>query len=87
MSGVKHKRWLILLTIVLILALGVYSGRQSLKRAFIAASIYHAHIFTPPPRIPGESQWHRLRDDAQFYWEFAEIPVARERRLKLLNPF
>lgn len=70
----------------LILALVVYFGRERLKHAFIAASIYHAHIFTPPPLIPGEPQWHRLGDTLQFYWDFSEIPVARERRLNLLNP-
>lgn len=86
MAGVKHNRWLILLMGVLALALGIYIGREGLKRAFIAASVYHAHIFTPPPRIPSESQWHRFGDTLQFYWDFSQIPIARERRLKLLNP-
>jgi hypothetical protein len=52
----------------------------------IAASIYHAHIFTAPSPITGESRWDRLRASAQFYWDFAEIRLARERRLKLLDP-
>ncbi|HEX4021164.1 MAG TPA: hypothetical protein VHX63_08475 [Acidobacteriaceae bacterium] len=72
--------------VVLILALGVYINRARMERVVIATSIYRAHIFTPPQPIPEESRWHRFRDATQFYWDFSEIPVARERRLKLLNP-
>jgi hypothetical protein len=82
----KYRRWFIFLTVVVLLAFVVYAIRAQLQRAVIAASIYHAHIFTPPPPIPNESRWHRLRDSAQFYWDFSEIPFAREKRLKLLEP-
>ena len=82
----RHKRWLILLMGALVLAFGVYIIRERLERAVIACRIYHAHIFTPPPPSPGESRWHRLRADAQFYWDISELRVARERRLKQLNP-
>jgi hypothetical protein len=82
----KYRRWFIFLTVVALLAFVVYAIRAQLQRAVIAASIYHAHIFTPPPPIPNESRWHGLLDSAQFYWDFSEIPFAREKRLKLLEP-
>jgi hypothetical protein len=82
----RHKRWLILLMGVLVLVLGVYLSRERLKCAVIADRIYHAHTFTPPPLSPGESRWRRFRADARFYWDLAELWVARERRLKQLNP-
>lgn len=82
----KYRRWLISLMVVVALAFAVYAIRAQLQRAVIAASIYHAHIFTAPLPITSESRWGRLRDSAQFYWDFSEIPFARERRLKLLDP-
>ena len=72
--------------VVVALACVVYAIRAQLERAVIAASIYHAHIFTAPSPIAGESRWDRLRESAQFYYDFSEIPFARERRLRLLNP-
>jgi hypothetical protein len=86
MSGMRHHRWLGLLVGVFALGLVVYLNRAQLTRALIAESIYRDHIFTPPPWLPGESQWHRVREEAQFFWDFSEIPVAREKRLKLLDP-
>jgi hypothetical protein len=82
----KYKRWLISLMLVVALAFAAYAIRPQLERSFIAASIYHAHIFTAPSPIAGESRWDRLRDSAQFYYDFSGIPFARERRLKLLDP-
>ena len=82
----RQKLWLILLGGALIVALAAYINRARLERVLIAASIYHAHIFTPPPSNPGESRWHRLQDAAQFYWDFSGIPVARSIRLKMLDP-
>ena len=81
----RNKRWLILSAGVLILAVASYCNRQRLQRAVVAISIYRAHIFTPPP-TPRESRWRQLWDDAQFYWDFSEIHIARESRLKLLDP-
>ena len=72
--------------LVVALAFLVYATRSQLERTVIAASIYHAHIFTPPSPIAGESRWDRLRDSAQFYYDFSETPFAREKRLKLLEP-
>ena len=82
----KRSAWLILCAAVLALAAIVYFNRELLLRAAIAYRIYRAHVFTPPPTTSGESRFHRLRSDAQFYWDFAEIPIAREKRLKQVNP-
>jgi len=85
-STPRHKRWLILLMGAAVLTLGIYVIRERLERYVIAHRIYQAQIFTPPPLIAGESQWHRLQDAVQFYWDSSEIPIARERRLRLMNP-
>jgi hypothetical protein len=82
----KRKLWLILLSCFLVLALGAYASRAQLERAVIAIEIYRAHTFTPPPILAGESRFHSHIANAQFYWDFSEIRVARESRLKLLNP-
>src|ERR1035438_9153255 len=84
-STTRHKRWLILLMSALVFALGVYINRERLKRAVIAYRIYRAHVFTPPPS-PGESQLRQLRADVRFYWDFSGLQVARDRRLRQLDP-
>ncbi|WP_263383050.1 hypothetical protein [Granulicella arctica] len=71
---------------LVLLALAVLFTRERLERAFIAASIYHAHIITPPSALAGSSRAHRLKESAQLYWDFAEIPMARAKRLQLLDP-
>ncbi len=86
MSILRHNRWLILLMGVLTLALVASIHRAQLSRVLVAESIYRKHIFTPPPRGQGESRWDHFCEEAQFFWDFAEIPIARERRLKLLDP-
>jgi hypothetical protein len=82
----RRKLWLIVLSCMLLIALGAYAGRGQLERAAIAVEIYRAHAFTPPPIAPGESRLHWHFSNAQFYWDFSAIRVAREKRLKLLNP-
>jgi hypothetical protein len=83
----RFKRWvLVAVAVLFVVSLVAYITRRDLKRAFVAAAIAHAHIFTPPPQVSGESRWQRFRDSAQFYWDFAGIPVARQKRLDLLNP-
>jgi hypothetical protein len=82
----RRKFWLILLSCLLMLALGAYAGREQLERVIIAVEIYRSHAFTPPPIAPGESRLHWHFSNAQFYWDFSAIRVAREKRLKLLNP-
>jgi len=63
-----------------------YINRQRLNRAVIAFAIYHEHIFTTPSQISNESWWPRFWDKAQFYWDMSELRMARETRLKQLNP-
>jgi hypothetical protein len=82
----RHNRRLVLLTGTLALALVAYINRAQFVRALVADSIYRKHVFTPPPVSPGSSPWYRLREGAQFFWDFSEIPIAPERRLDLLNP-
>jgi hypothetical protein len=83
----RFKRWLILLLLAaVVVALGVHLNRERMKRAVIAYKIRQMRIFTPPPPTPGEFLLHRLWADAQFYWDLAEIRIAREKRLQQLNP-
>src|SRR5271155_1615914 len=84
-SATKHKRWLILLTSALIVALCVFINRAQLMRAVIAYKIYHAQIFTPPP-MATESAWRRFTESVQFYRDFADFVMARNQRLKQLKP-
>jgi hypothetical protein len=36
--------------------------------------------------MSSESAWHRLKESAQFYWDFADFVMARNQRLKQSNP-
>jgi len=82
----KRRSWLIGLSCILVIALGLYAVRGQLERVFVAIEIYRSHAFTPPPIGPKESSlhWHLL--NAQFYWDFSAVRAARENRLKLFNP-
>ncbi len=80
------KRWAYILTGLLILALCVCLGRAQIKHAAVAYEIYHLQTFTPPPIRSGESRLHQHWANAQFYWDFADIPLSRDKRLQLLNP-
>jgi len=51
----------------------------------IRHQVHHAHVFTPLPPTPGESSWRRLWTNVQSYWDFSQLRVARERRLKELG--
>jgi hypothetical protein len=83
----SRRRWIIGVVLVsLFVALLVYAAPRQLARALVAVAIYRDHVFTAPLPEPGESQWVRLRGEAQFYWDFAKIPMARQQRLRLLNP-
>jgi hypothetical protein len=82
----RRKRWLILVIIILTLIIAGYINRERLQRIVIAIVIYREHIFTPPSQITNESSWSRFRDKAQFYWDMSQLRVAREKRLKQLNP-
>ena len=66
--------------------LGGYVIRDRLERTLIAASIYRAHIMTPPPIGPDVSRLSRWQESVRFYWDFAGIPMARAKRLKQVDP-
>jgi hypothetical protein len=83
----RRRRWIIGLVLASLFVTSlVYSVRRQLARALVAVAIYRSHVFLAPPPSPGESQWLRFRDAPQFYWDFAAIPLARQQRLRLLNP-
>lgn len=81
-----HKRALLMVASVAIVALAVGLNLDQFERAYIAVRIYRAGIFTPPATIPGQSAWSRDFEDAEFYWDFAKLRVEREKRLKELKP-
>ena len=82
----SRRRWFGFGVFVLVIALTLFVARKSVSRIVIAVSISRMHIFTPPPRLAGESATHRFWDEAHFYWDFAGIRVAREERLRKLEP-
>jgi hypothetical protein len=81
-----HKRALLVVAGVAVIALAVVLNLEQLERATIGLRIYRAGLFTPPAPIPGESSWIRDLEDAQFYWDFAKLHIEREKRLKELKP-
>jgi hypothetical protein len=64
----KRSVWLIVFAAVLVLAAILCFSRERLLHCAIAYRVYHAHILTPPPPNPGESRFHRIQSDVQFYW-------------------
>jgi hypothetical protein len=83
---IRLKRWLIPISLIAALLVALYAYRAQLRRVAIAASVYRAGIFTAPPPIAGESRWHRVKDAAQFYWDFSQIPTARQKQLASVDP-
>ena len=83
----RRKRWWTILIIVLILIFAGYVYRERLKRVAVAIIIYRGHAFTTPLKIANESWWLRFWDKAVFYWDLAELRIAREKRLKQFNPY
>jgi hypothetical protein len=82
----RRKHRLVWTVVVVVVALGAGFNVERLERVYIAARVYRAHVFTPPPPVAGESPLRRAWYDAEFYWDFSEIPIARLKRLKALNP-
>ncbi len=82
----KRSVWLILFAAVCVLGAILYFCREGLLHCAIAYRVYHAHIFTRPPPSSGGSRFRRIQSDAQFYWDFAEIHVAREKRVRQVDP-
>ena len=67
-------------------AVFLFVARKSVIRLFVAASIARLHIFTTPQPLRGESGAHRIWNECRFYWDFAEIREAREKRLERFEP-
>jgi hypothetical protein len=82
----RHKRALLLVAVVAIVALAMALNIEQLERAYIAIRICRAAVFTAPAPIPGQSAWSRGFEDAQFYWDFAKLRIVREKRVKELKP-
>ncbi len=82
----RRKRWIVWLIVVAAVTLGVGLNFECLERVSIAARVDRARIFTPPPPAPGEGWLRRAWYNAEFYWDFSEIPMARLKRLKMFNP-
>ncbi len=79
------RRVYIPITLLFAFGIGVLVCWGDIERGIIAYRIYGAGIFTPPTAA-GESAWNTRWRNAVFYWDFAALRVARERRLKQLNP-
>jgi hypothetical protein len=71
---------------VVFLAAVLFVARKSVIRLFVAVSIAHLRIFTPPQIVAGESRSHRIWNECRFYWDFADIREAREKRLQRFEP-
>lgn len=82
----RGRRAVIVLLVLFLVALIAHVARRSLKRALVACAVAHSRVFTAPQQDLHESRWRRLEDAAEFYWDFAGIPIARQQRLNLLNP-
>ena len=82
----KQKRKLVTAVVVVALIVAIsFVFRAALLQAFVAYEIYRVHIFIPPPRGAQAAIRYHL-ENAEFYWDFADFRIAREHRLKLLNP-
>jgi hypothetical protein len=79
------RRGFIPIALLLAFGIGVLACWGHIERGIVAYRIYRAGIFTPPT-ITAESSWDARWRNARFYWDFAALRVAREKRLKQLNP-
>ena len=82
---IRRKRWVIGAAVTAVAVVSAALNLERLERVFIAVRVYRAHIFTPPPPQQGESRLRRAWSNAEFYWDFSGIPVARMKRLKALD--
>ena len=79
------RRGFISITLLLSFGVGFWECREDIERGMIAYRIYHAGILTPPANT-AKSEWDARWRTARFYWDFAALRIAREKRLKQLNP-
>jgi hypothetical protein len=89
----KRKRVLIVVLAIAIAILGsagilpVFfpSALAKPTQPIAAFEIWRSHVFIPPGRS-NESGVGYLLQNVEFYWDFVHFRVAREQRLKQLNP-
>lgn len=82
----KNRLWYKVLIAVLFLVVTCSIFRVQLQRGTVAYMIYHKHIFSPPPKNENESKIKRIREDAAFYWDIAELRIKQKKRVKQFNP-
>jgi hypothetical protein len=80
------QRTIIAVAALLAIAAGIIAFRGQIERGLIAYHIARAGIFSPPAPSSVEPPCVRRWRNARFYWDFSVLRVARERRLKQLNP-
>jgi hypothetical protein len=80
-----RKRPVIISIVVGLILVTGFLLRIQLLQGVAAFEIARAHILIPPPRA-NESALRYYIENAEFYWDFADFRIARERRLKQLNP-
>jgi hypothetical protein len=85
-SKKKPNRWLIGLIIVLVLLIIGFTGREKVQKGITAWVIYRKHVFIPPPKNTGESSIKQFGNNARFYWDIAELRLARDKRVRQFNP-
>jgi hypothetical protein len=83
----KWVRWTAIPVAALLgIATILFALHSQIERGIVAYRIYRAGSFIPPIPASDEPQWLRRWRNARFYWDFSELRIARERRLKQLNP-
>lgn len=83
---IRRKHWMAASIAVAVVAAAAGFNLERLERVYIAARVCRSHIFTPPAAVPGESWLRRAGYNAEFYWDFSAIPIARAKRLKAVDP-
>ena len=83
----RFKRWwVVLLAGVSAWRLGPGSGAGDRARRDCLPSRPDTHLYSAAAAHPRGYRWHRLWVDARFYWDLAEVRIARNQRVAQLNP-
>jgi len=82
---IRNKSLVVAAAGVLSILVGAFASHTEIERGIVAYRISRAGVFTAP--APTAEAWLTRRwRNARFYWDFSGLRVARERRLKELNP-
>lgn len=81
----RRKFAVVVATLLVACLAAAFALRGQLLQAITAYETARARILTPPPRGT-ESVLRYHIENAEFYWAFADFRIARERRLKQLDP-